>query len=371
MSTEQFVMFTVAVLIVGLALGLRMSGLRHRSSTQLSVTDQLVRQQTSDQAVLRDGLERLADQLRDLEHQRVTWQTQLHEQVHQVMRSTDSLRSETSALSSALRRPAVRGKWGELQLRRCVELAGLNKHCDFTEQARLATDNDGYQHPDLIVHLAGGRNVVIDAKVPLDGLLDASQAAPSTPQVEQSLSRHAQQLRRHVDGLSSKRYWQQLSRSPEFVVLFLPAEAFLSAALELAPDLLDYAAKRNVVLATPTTLIALLRTVAYGWREDALSHRAEEIRQLGVTLYQRLTNLNTHLDQVGRSMGAAVTAYNQAVGSYESRVLVTARQLAELDPVREPLASPRQVTTGPRTLRPGTIRRATPEDPPQANTVAL
>lgn len=298
---------------------------------------------------LADGIDRLGDQLADLHHDRAVWQGELAAQVEAMRRQTGDLRRETHALATALRRPGVRGRWGELHLRRAVELAGMVDRCDFTEQARL---DDGALRPDLVVHLAGGRSLAVDAKVPLDAFLDASEADPGEPagrerQAEQ-LARHARQLRQHVDVLASRRYWSALPSSPELVVLFLPGEPILSAALESDPALLEHAASRNVVLATPTTLIALLRTVAHGWRHEALADRAREIEHTGRELHLRLRTWSDHLDQLGRSLGAATRHYNSAVGSLESRVLVSARRLAELGVTDEELPAPRSVTDLPR-----------------------
>jgi DNA recombination protein RmuC len=198
-----------------------------------------------------------------------------------------------------------------------------------------------------VVHLVGGRQVVVDAKVPLDAYLDATSTDDETLRGE-ALQRHARQLRAHVDGLSSKAYWRALSETPEFVVLFVPAESFLAAALETDPGLIDHAATRQVVLATPTTLIALLRTVAHGWSHEALADQAREIHRLGRDLHERLGHLSTHLDRVGRSLNTAVGHFNQAVGSYESRVLVSARRFAELSVVGDDLDPPRQVESTSR-----------------------
>ncbi len=233
----------------------------------------------------------------------------------------------------------MRGRWGELHLRRAVELAGMVDRCDFSEQVRL---DDGAQRPDLVVHLAGGRAVVVDAKVPLDAYLDATSTDDETAQGEH-LARHARQLRTHIDLLGSKAYWRTLSETPEFVVLFVPAESFLSAALEADGSLIEHAAGRQVVLATPTTLIALLRTVAHGWSHAALSDRAAEIHRLGRELHTRLRTLGGHLDQVGRSLNLAVGHFNSAVGSLESRVLVQARRFSDLGVTDDELPTPRAV----------------------------
>jgi DNA recombination protein RmuC len=301
-----------------------------------------------DQAVLRDGLDRLHERLMDVEQQRASWQGQLRQQVEDMRHSTDLLRRETGALSTALRKPHVRGQWGELHLRRAVELAGMVEHCDFEEQVHLAVD-DGHQRPDLVVRLVGGRSVVVDAKVPLDAHLDAL-SAPDADEAAAHLRRHVRQVRSHVDALSGKAYWRALPGSPEFVVMFVPAESFLAAALETDPTLLTYAAARDVVLATPTTLIALLRTVAHGWTTESLAERTREIHELGRELHTRVGVMGAHLDKVGRSLKGAVEAFNSAVGSIESRVLVTARQFEDIGVAREPLAPVQPVEQVPRPL---------------------
>ena len=331
----------LVVLLVGLLLGLSIGVLWARSRP--SYVDGRG-QGLVDQAEVMQGLDRLSDQLHDLDHARATWQGQLREQVLDVRHTTDTLRRETQALATALRRPQVRGRWGELHLRRTVELAGLVDRCDFAEQVSLA---DGALRPDLVVHLAGGRSVVVDAKVPLDAFLDAS-ATDDPDSRDAHLARHARQLRAHADVLGSKRYWRALPETPEFVVLFLPAESFLSAALEADGSLIEHAADRGVVLASPTTLIALLRTVAHGWRHEALADRAAEIHRVGRDLHERLGTMGGHLGRLGRSLDAAVTAYNQTVGSWESRVLVAARRFEDLDATDDRLEGPREVRTAVR-----------------------
>lgn len=316
------------------------------------------------QAVVRESLERLHDQMRDLEHTRVAWQSQLHEQVADVRRSTEVLGRETRSLSTALRRPQVRGRWGELHLRRAVELAGMVEHCDFEEQVRL---DDGALRPDLVVRLCGGRSVVVDAKVPLEASLDALDADAAGDEAArlEHLARHAHQLRRHVDQLASRSYWRSLDGSPEFVVLFVPAESFLSAALEVDSGLVEHAARKQVVVATPTTLIALLRTVAHGWTHEALTEQAAQIHRLGVELHGRLARFGGHLDQAGRSLNATVGHFNAAVGALDSRVLVTARRFADLSVSSDELPTPRVVDLRAReSTQPaessGPLRRAEP-----------
>lgn len=347
LSTALVLALGVVVgLLVGAALGYAAGVLRGSAATAAAAPpasgEERLAAALDQQAVVREGLERLHDQLRDLEHGRVAWQSQLHEQVLDMRASTETLRRETRSLSTALRRPQVRGRWGELHLRRAVELAGMVEHCDFTEQVRL---DDGAQRPDLVVHLAGGRSVVVDAKVPLDAYLDATGCDDDETRAAH-VARHARQLRTHVDLLAGKAYWRSLPDSPEFVVLFVPAESFLAAALDADPGLLEHAAAREVVVATPTTLIALLRTVSHGWRHEALSARTDEIHRLGRELHARLSTFGGHLDQVGRSLNAAVGHYNSAVGSLESRVLVQARRFDDLGvtaPADARLGAPRAV----------------------------
>jgi DNA recombination protein RmuC len=301
-----------------------------------------------DQAVIRDGLDRLHERMRDLEHQKVAWQSQLHQQVEEMRHSTESLRRETGALTTALRRPHVRGQWGELQLKRTVELAGMVEHCDFVQQVTHDTD-EGRLRPDLVVQLTGGKCIVVDAKVPLAAHLDA--LATDDPEEQRAhLVRHAAQVRAHVDQLATKAYWRAQSQSPEFVVMFVPLESSLPAALDADPGLLEHAARQRVFLATPTTLMALLRTVAHGWTSEQLAERTREVHELGRELYRRLGTLAGHVDKLGRSLRTSVDAYNRAVGSLESRVLVTARHFADLDDSAEPLSGPGVVEEAPRPL---------------------
>jgi DNA recombination protein RmuC len=322
-------MDTIAVLITllaGLALGCALGVLWARSRPSYAAG--LV-----EQAEVMQGLDRLSDQMHDLDRQRAQWQGEFHQHV-------SALQLETRSLSTALRKPQVRGRWGEMHLRRTVELAGLVDRCDFDEQVRL---DEGAQRPDLVVNLVGGRRVVVDAKVPLDAYLDATSTDEAEAR-DAHLVRHARQLRTHVDALASKAYWRALPETPEFVVLFVPAESFLAAALETDPTLLEHAADRRVVLATPTTLIALLRTVAHGWSHEALAEQARDIHRLGRDLHTRLATLSGHLDRVGRSLNSAVGSYNQAMGSLESRVLVSARRFTELSVTDDDLPAPRPVT---------------------------
>jgi len=349
-------------LVVGALVGTLAGLLWSRSRADEAPLVEALQERAAGEAGIREGLERLGDQLRDLGHDRATWQGQLSEQVAAMRHTTDTLRRETQSLSTALRKPQVRGRWGEMHLRRAVELAGLVDRCDFTEQAQL---DGGALRPDLVVRLAGDKCVVVDAKVPLDAFLDATGTDDEDARASH-LDRHAHQLRQHVEQLSAKRYWRALPESPEFVVLFVPGEAFLSAALEADRGLLEHAAQRRVILATPTTLIALLRTVAHGWSHEALADQAREIHRLGRELHERLGRMSGYLDQVGRSLNATVGHYNQAVGSLESRVLVSARKFAEMGVTDDELPSPRQVESTGRSL--GTADGARTElhaaDPP-------
>lgn len=256
------------------------------------------------------------------------------------------LRDETKQLVAALRAPQVRGRWGEHQLRRIVEAAGMLDHCDFTEQVTADVDGQGVR-PDLVVRLHGGRSVVVDAKAPFEAYLTAMEARDEAGR-DRHLESHAAHLRRHVDALAAKSYWAAFPQAPEFVVLFVPADPFLDAALARDPALLEHAFARDVVLATPATLVALLRTVAYAWRQDSLARNAAAVHTLARELYGRLSTLGDHVSKLGGSLGAAVTAYNRAVGSLESRVLVSARKLAELGLADDQLPTPPQVELAAR-----------------------
>jgi DNA recombination protein RmuC len=346
MDTFPLLLTLALVLAVGLALGAVIGVLWSRSRPADDPAIAALQQRVAEHAVVQDGLERLQDQLSDLAHDRVAWQAQLHQQVADMRLSTETLRRETTTLATALRKPQVRGQWGELHLRRTVELAGLVDHCDFSEQVRI---DDGRLRPDLVVSLAGGRTIAVDAKAPLAAFLDLT-GSDDPAEHDQALARLGEHVRKHVADLGSRRYWEALAGTPEFVVLFLPGEAILQAALQAVPDLVEQAAAKNVVLATPSTLIALLRTVAQGWQHEVLNAQAQEVQRLGQELHARLGSMAGHLDRVGRSLNASVVAYNQAMGSLEGRVLVSARRFNDLGVTSEPLAEPRQVETVPRSL---------------------
>ncbi len=277
-------------------------------------------------APLREQLGLVEAQLRGLEIDRARAGAELREQVTGVRRSSDALGRETSALVDALRRPQARGVWGEIQLRRCVEYAGMVQNCDFTEQTVTA---NGSLRPDLVVRLAGGRTVVVDAKVTLAAYLEAVEC-DSEREAAERMAAHARHLRAHVDRLADKAYWTALPDSPEFVVLFLPGEAFLAPALEHDPSLLEHAFARRVHLATPTTLVSLLRTVAHGWQQHDLTENARAVVLAGQELYGRLGTLGAHVDKLGRSLTTTVTDFNKTVGSLERSLLPSARRMAEL-----------------------------------------
>jgi DNA recombination protein RmuC len=292
------------------------------------------------------ALQRVEGQLRDVERERHSAYLGLRQQVDAMRASSEQLQYETKSLVNALRAPQVRGRWGELQLERVVQLAGMVEHCDFSTQVTAAGD-DGAVRPDMVVHLAGGKSVVVDAKVPFAAYLEAVESRDPDTHAER-LAAHARQLRAHVDALAAKAYWAAFEPAPEFVVLFVPGDPFLEAALQADPMLLEYAFGRNVVIATPTTLIALLRTVAYGWRQEALARNAAAVHQLGKELHARLATMGTHVAKLGRSLDGAVDSYNKTVSSLEARVLVTARRLTELKVADDELAAPAQVDRTPR-----------------------
>ncbi len=275
---------------------------------------------------MKESLGKLDEGLRKLEKERKGEQEAIKTQLHSLVQTEKELKLETSSLVKALRAPISRGRWGEVQLKRVVELSGMVNQCDFYEQEVF---EDGKMRPDLIVRLPGGRQVVIDAKVPLEAYLEGVESNDDGIK-EEKLKDHARQVRMHVKALSKKGYWEGIHPTPEFVVLFLPSESIFSAALQYDPRLIEVGAEQGVVISTPTTLIALLRSVAYGWKQENLSRHAEEVSSLGHELYKRIIDMSGHFSKMGRGLGTAIDAYNKGVGSLEARVLPTARKFQEL-----------------------------------------
>lgn len=277
---------------------------------------------------INEALQQTSKQIHDIEKERKESYGSLRTTIDQMTKSQQQLQLETQNLVQALRRPEVRGQWGEMTLRRLAELSGMVAHCDFFEQTHTATET-GSIRPDMIVKLPEKRDIIVDAKTPLDAYLSAVQAKDDGER-QRELKRHAQVIRSRVRELARKNYWAEYSNSPEFVVLFIPGEQFLAAALEVDPALLEDSMSQNIILATPTNFIALLRAVSYGWKQQALAENAEHIRELGETLYKRLSTFGNHLSKLGSSLGSTVNHFNSAVGSLERQVLPGARKFTEM-----------------------------------------
>jgi DNA recombination protein RmuC len=277
---------------------------------------------------IRDALQQSQRQISELEKARSEAYGSIRSQLETMQISQQSLAQETQNLVNALRRPQVRGRWGEITLRRLVELAGMVEHCDFQEQVHTP-GGEKVIRPDMIVRMPDNRELVVDVKTPLEAYLESVEAKDDT-QRQLGLKRHARNVREHIRSLASKTYWDQFSQSPEFVILFIPGDQFLSAALNEDPDLIEYALSRQIILATPTSFVALLKAVAYGWRQLALADNAEEIRGLAEELYGRLTAFVGHVNKLGRQLASSVESYNRAVGSLERKVLPGARKFVEL-----------------------------------------
>lgn len=299
---------------------------------------------------IQDALKQVDSKIQDLETKRVGAYEGLKQHLSTLVESQKLLHDETSNLVKALRTPVARGQWGELQLKRVVEMAGMLAHCDFIEQPSLSGENR--LRPDMIINLPGNKKIIVDSKAPLAGYLDALEAKTDLEKQEH-LKRHARHIRQHIRDLSSKSYWDHISiqPAPEFVVLFLPGEVFFSSALEQDPSLIEAGVQEKVILATPTTLIALLRAIAFGWRQEKVTANTEEITRIGKELYKRLSDVGNHFSKLGRHISQVVDSYNQSVGSLEKRVLVSARKLNELNVIEttETLECP-PIEAHPRTI---------------------
>ncbi|HET8727049.1 MAG TPA: DNA recombination protein RmuC [Alphaproteobacteria bacterium] len=307
---------------------------------------------------MHQSLEKMDGQIQEMEKARAGAYEGLKTQVGSLVQTQEQLRSETGNLVRALRSPNVRGRWGEIQLKRVVELAGMLDHCDFTQQVSVVAADDSRLRPDLVVRLPGGKIIVVDAKTPLEAYLDGAGLADDEAR-RVAMTRHARHVREHMRSLGGKSYWSQFDGlTPEFVVMFLPGENFFSAALESDPALIEAGIDQSVIPATPTTLIALLRAVSYGWRQERLAENARVISQLGRELFERLSTMGDHMASLGSQLGRSVESYNRAVGSLETRVLVTARKLKELDAAPESGAIPElaPLEQAPRSLQAPELR---------------
>jgi DNA recombination protein RmuC len=343
MTSQLELILIGAALLVGMALGFLAAQLlaSRRREERLS---QLV-------APLQSALEATRSQAQRLDAEHRDSEANLRGQIVQLVRGQTGLERETRNLVTALRRPEVRGRWGELTLRRVVELAGLVDRCDFTEQVQVSGGLQSALRPDMIVHLPDARELVIDAKAPLDAYLAALEAPDDVSQ-NQHLQRHAQQVAARVRELAAKAYWTQFPRAPEFVILFLPGDQFLSAALAVQPQLIEQALADSVVLATPSTLMAVLKCVAFCWRQDQVASNARQIQELGGELHSRLATFLAHLSKVGQRLGGAVEAFNAAVGSLERQVVPQARRLRDLGATADaPLDAPTPLDETPKDLK--------------------
>jgi len=300
---------------------------------------------------LNDSLTKVDKKIDELEKSRTGAYESLNQQVKSLFETQNYLRQETSNLVKALRSPVVRGRWGEIQLKRVVELAGMLDHCDFYEQESKESDN-GRLRPDLVVKLPGGKNIIVDSKAPLSAYLESLEQVDEKLRVEK-LKDHARQIRTHIQHLSRKSYWDQFQPAPEFVVLFLPGETFFSAALEQDPSLIEVGVEQKVILATPTTLIALLRAVSYGWKQEHLTENAKQIGEIGKELYKRIYDMSRHISGLGKNIKNAVDSYNKTVGTFESRVLVSARRLNDMEFISHAatVEDPSPVENYPRSLQ--------------------
>ena len=319
---------------------------------QLSASSDLEKRQKAVGDLVRpihDALLRVDGKLHEVEKDRIASYSGLVEQVKSMARTQQALQTETGNLVKALRAPQVRGRWGEIQLRRVVEMAGMLDYCDFVEQARVETE-DGRLQPDLVIRLPGDKTIVVDAKAPMAAYLDASDGNCEESARELLLKKHARQVRDHMVKLGGKAYWNQFQPAPDFVVMFLPGETFFSAACQQDHSLIEFGVGEQVIPASPTTLIALLRAIAYGWRQESIARNAQDISKLGRELYERLGNMAGHFEDMRKALVRTVDSYNDAIGSLEGRVLVSARRFRDLGISGEELPEAQTVQLGSRRL---------------------
>jgi DNA recombination protein RmuC len=337
-----------ASLLLGLLTGALLA-----TAVTLGVVALVSRRRSTDTGLepLHESLDHLHVLLTGMERARATAHGELREQMGTVGQTSALLRQETAALVTALRTPHVRGRWGELQLRRVVEVAGLLEHCDFVEQPAGTSDAGAGVRPDLVVTLSDGRQVVVDAKVPFTGYIEAVQAPDETVRAQRVVA-HARQLRAHIDALAARHYPTAFRPAAPFTVLFVPSDGFLTTALEAEPGLLEYGFGKDVVVATPSTLLALLRTVAYSWRQERLARDADQVIEVGRRLHARLSTLSGHLTRLGSALGSAMARYNDTVGSYERSVLAAARRFDDLGVAEAPIPAPAELEATVRSLRP-------------------
>ena len=338
--------------------------LKHNSEEFLKLAEQNLKQfqakadsdlQQKEKAIenlvkpIKEALDKTELQIRNIEKDRKEAFGTLHAHLQNMARVQESLQGETRNLVQALRRPEVRGQWGEMTLKRLTELAGMVEYCDFYEQQNINTD-EGRLRPDMIIRMPDKREIVVDVKTPLDAYLNAIEASDDATR-QQELIRHARNVKKRINELADKRYWKQFANTPEFVVLFIPGEQFLGAALDIDRSLLEEALSKQVILATPTSFVALLRAVAYGWRQEQLAENAEHIKQTGEQLYQRLMIYTEHLNKLGKSLESSVKHYNNSVGSFDTRILPSARKFKEMGiSTGKDTEQPQKIETTPRQL---------------------